>query len=117
MFKKLKQEIKVKINGLLFYLIIKRGNSDNIEQIFEKPDLKQMSEGHVTGEHRLINNPSENHFDHFSGLSNWKEYPEKEGKVFQSKYWISGTKIRVISSWNSTASFAIVDNNPAIFLS
>jgi len=100
----------VVINGLPFYQFVEMDASGGILQVFEKPNLKQISGGHVSGEHVIVDNPIENHYDHLSGASIWKEYPFKEGRPYESKYSISGASLAIMANWANPASFAIVSS-------
>jgi hypothetical protein len=99
-----KEKYSVKINGLPFYIIVKRNMSGGILAILEKPNLKQIPAGHYIGEHIIINNPSQNHYDHASGAITWKEY----SKQFNSKYRTNGNNFGVTRAWANPASFAII---------
>ena len=104
-----KKVFLAKINGIPYYIKVKRDISGNILQIFEKPDLSQIN-WHVSGEHKIVDNPVENHYDNFSGGITWKQYPLKDGERFNSKYWVSGPCFGVLDSWTNPASFAIMAN-------
>ena len=67
--------------------------------------------------HIVVEKPIENHYDHTSGamtsdgvmeIKDWKEYPVKEGRPFNSKYVISESGLDISPNWNNQASFAIV---------
>ncbi len=90
------------INGLPFYLFVKTDELGRILQVFEKPDLTQIN-WHVFGEHRIVGNPAENHYDHTSGGLTWKEYPQKEGRQFKSKYIINESVLGIAHHWDKSA--------------
>lgn len=78
------------VNGFPYYILVEKDELGNVQQIIEKPDLKQISPTHLLSVHIIVNNPIENHYDHISGAIVWKEYPIKEGKEFNSRYFLSG---------------------------
>jgi hypothetical protein len=100
----------VMINGRPFYQFVEMDAFGNILQIFEKPNINQINMSHISGEHLIVNNPIECHYDHSSGAITWKEYPFREGKPYESKYLINGSVLDIAPHWRSEASFAIVQS-------
>jgi len=80
-----------------FVIIVKKDFSGNITQIMERPCGDSLNLASTSGAHYFVNNNLECHYDFFLGANPIKkEYPEKEGKKFNSPFWTNG------STWGFT---------------
>lgn len=83
---------KITKNGITYYLIVEGDNHGNLKQIFEKPNFNQLPKDvHASGAHLVMNNPKENHYDHFYKGREWKE---KE-KDFEYPFWHSDNPLGI----------------------
>ncbi len=83
---------KILKNGITYYIIVEEDNIGNMKHIFERPNFNQLSsEIHASGAHLVIDNPKENHYDHFYKNKKWKERKTD----FEYPFWYSDNPLGI----------------------
>ena len=68
------KKFMLKKQGLFYYVIIEEDQEGNVRQLMEKPNFKFISpEIHCSGAHIIVDNPKENHYDHYKNGEQWTE--------------------------------------------